>query len=201
MKTSHLLLLAALVAAFGGAGSGCARRMTVTTGTVIGLVANPGDGQSQPPQITFAYKRAEMALVPTSGQPATNSAGVKSDAFSSLTLVNFQTKFFGKTSIDQFFATGHASRDIQTQGTEFTAELLKSVNARIAIENVYVTQVIAAVDDGTGKVDATKYNKLAKGTPFESAASAFVGKPVSVLETFLKGDGRPFAEDLQKNNK
>jgi hypothetical protein len=199
MKTSRLLLFAILVVVL--AGPGCARRMLVTTGTTIGLVANPGDGQSQPPQITFAYKRAEMAYVPTSGSVASNNTVFKSDAFSSLALVNFKTKFFGATSIDQFIATGHASRDIQDKGTEFTAELLKSVNARIAIENINITQVVAAVDDGTGKVDAAKYNKLAKGTSLEPAASAFVGKSVSVFETFLKKDGRPFVGQLQENNK
>jgi hypothetical protein len=109
---------------------GCAPRMTVATGTTIGLNATPGDGQAQSPQVTFAYKRSEIAKVPTGQQPArkpparaqNDSSDQNTDAYSAIAIVDFQTKWFGKTSIDQFIATGHAARDIQ-EGTEFTAAL------------------------------------------------------------------------------
>ncbi len=110
-------------------GSGCARRMNVATGTTIGLHATPGDGQSQSPQVTLAYKRAEIALVPTAGASARKKPDT--DAYSSLAVIDFQTKWWRGTSIDQFIATGHAARDIQTpdakggDGNQFTAEMVK----------------------------------------------------------------------------
>lgn len=113
-----LVLLIGLIAGFS---SGCARRMTIVTGTTIGLHATPGDGQSQTPQVTLAYKRAELALIPTGGNSATNDPA--SDAYSALALIDFRTKWFRGTSIDQFIATGHASREIQEQGDEFATAL------------------------------------------------------------------------------
>ena len=112
-----------LIGLTAGLGSGCARRMTIVTGTTIGLHATPGDGQSQAPQVTLAYKRAELALVPTAGTSASNEP--PSDAYSSLAIIDFRTKWFRGTAIDQFIATGHASRDIQEQGDEFTTALAK----------------------------------------------------------------------------
>lgn len=104
--------------------TGCARRMTVATATTIGLHATPGDGQSQTPQVTLAYKRAELAMVPTGAQAAKKDASNgDTDAFSALAIIDFRTKWFGETSIDQFIATGHAARDIQ-DGPEFTGALL-----------------------------------------------------------------------------
>lgn len=136
MKTfTSSLLLAVLIGAVGGSGSGCARRMTIATGTTIGLHATPGDGKSQSPQITFAYKRAEMALVPTGGKAATKEPDA--DSYSALAIVDFRTKWFSGTSIDQFVATGHAARDIQEEGdegkgNEFTAQLVKYANSDTA---------------------------------------------------------------------
>lgn len=128
MKTSFTLCgLVALALVL--TGSGCARRMNVATGTTIGLHATPGDGQSQSPQVTLAYKRAEIALVPTAGASARKKPDT--DAYSSLAVIDFQTKWWRGTSIDQFIATGHAARDIQTpdakggNGNQFTAALAK----------------------------------------------------------------------------
>jgi hypothetical protein len=141
MKTIHsLFLLAALAGVV--AGSGCARRLTLSTGTVIGLTATPGDGQSQPPQITLAYKRAEMALVPTGGNAATNKR--PTDAYSALAVIDFQTRWFRETSIDQFIATGHASRDIQTQGSEFTQALAQGGDVRDAVVEDQIFQALVA---------------------------------------------------------
>jgi hypothetical protein len=104
--------------------TGCATqqpRVTVVTGTTIGLKASSGDGNTQPPQVTFAYKRSELALIPTKGGVAvkkdTPPAG--SDAFSTLVAFFFSTEWFGKTEVDSFIATGHAARDIQVRGSEF----------------------------------------------------------------------------------
>ena len=116
--------LASIVAVTSVLQTGCARRMVVSTGTTIGLHATPGDGKSQTPQVTLAYKRAELALVPTGEKAARKSPAGNSDSYSALAIVDFRTKWFSGTGIDLFIATGHASRDIQEQGSEFTAELL-----------------------------------------------------------------------------
>ena len=128
MKASIIYLALGVFVGGGAMSSGCARRMTVSTGTTIGLHATPGDGKSQTPQVTLAYKRAEMALVPTGGKAATKEPDA--DSYSALAIVDFRTRWFGGTSIDQFVATGHAARDIQEQGNEgqgneFTAQLVK----------------------------------------------------------------------------
>ena len=129
------LVLAGLIGGVSGIGSGCARRMTIATGTTIGLHATPGDGKSQSPQITFAYKRAEMALVPTGGKAATKEPDA--DSYSALAIVDFRTRWFSGTSVDQFVATGHAARDIQEdgdngKGNEFTAQLVKYARSNSA---------------------------------------------------------------------
>ncbi len=135
--TKSTLLLAGLIGLVAGMSSGCVRRMTVATGTTIGLHATPGDGQNQSPQITLAYKRAEIALVPTAGQAATKTPA--SDAFSALAVIDFQTRWFRDTKIDQFIATGFASRDIQASGSEFTRALAQGGDVRDAIveEHIY----------------------------------------------------------------
>lgn len=141
MKTIHTLcLLAALTGTL--AGSGCARRMTLSTGTVIGLTATPGDGQSQLPQVTFAYKRAEMALVPTGGKAASNKP--PTDAYSALAVIDFHTRWFHETSIDQFIATGHAARDIQTEGSEFTQALAQGGDVRDEVVEDQIYNALAA---------------------------------------------------------
>ena len=136
MKPVTTPFLVAVIIGAGVLGSGgCARRMTVSTATTIGLNATPGDGKSQAPQITLAYKRAEMALVPTGGKAATREPD--SDSYSALAIVDFRTRWFGGTSIDQFVATGHAAREIQEegdkgQGNEFTAQLVKYATSNSA---------------------------------------------------------------------
>jgi len=100
---------------------GCAAsrqpRVTVVTGTTIGLKVTPGDGQTRPPQVTFGYKRAELAIIPTKGGTATKDA---SDAFSTLAAFFFSTEWVGQTEIASFIATGHSARAIQTLGQEFS---------------------------------------------------------------------------------
>ena len=92
------------------AAAACTPRVNIVTGTTIGLKATPGDGSARPPQITFAYKRAEVALVPTKGKKATknqtNNANkaVDVDAFSTLAAFSFETQWFGNTEIASFIA-------------------------------------------------------------------------------------------------
>jgi len=109
------------------AGFGCGPRMNIVTSTTVGLHATPGDGSTQPPQVSLAYKRAEVAVIPTGeggaldGPAATAAASDDSassdpcsqsgsDLFSAVTAFGFQTRWFGKTALDSVIATGHAAR-------------------------------------------------------------------------------------------
>lgn len=89
--------------------SGCSPRVVINTGTTIGLKATPGDGSTRPPQVTLAYKRTELALVPTGTQKATENK----DALSTLASIHFFTEWFGKTKIQSILATGIAARTLQ----------------------------------------------------------------------------------------
>ena len=104
---SGLLMVLGLLLFF--ALSACGPRVVISTGTTIGLKATPGDGNTRPPQVTFGYKRAETALVPTAGRTAT----AKADAFSTLAAIYFSTRWFGKTEIRSFIGTGFAAREVQ----------------------------------------------------------------------------------------
>ncbi len=141
MNRTTTLTSGLLLASFWGLAlfsTGCATqqpRVTVVTGTTIGLKASPGDGNTQPPQVTFAYKRAEFALIPTTGKAAAkdpSSSG--SDAFSTLVAFFFSTQWFGNTELDSFIATGHAARDIQTRGTEFTNAFAPATHGVVSTE-------------------------------------------------------------------
>jgi hypothetical protein len=94
----------------------------ISTGTTIGLKATPGDGQTRLPQVTFGYKRAELALVPTAGTHATDTE----DAFSTLAAFYFSTQWFGETELSSFIGTGYAAQNIQQQAG-FQQEILKAV--------------------------------------------------------------------------
>lgn len=104
----------------------CSPRVTVVTGTTIGLKATPGNPDGgRPPQVTLGYKRAEVALVPTAEAqarrrngtdvpraPTTGQAPVveNSDAYSTLASVFFETTWFDRTEIASFISTGFAAR-------------------------------------------------------------------------------------------
>jgi hypothetical protein len=103
--------------------AGCGPRVILTTGTTIGLKATPGDGYTRPPQVTFGYKRAEAAVVPTKGTVALEGE----DAYSTLAAFHFSTEFFGKTELDSFISTGRAALDIQQPA--FTQEIAAAVVA------------------------------------------------------------------------
>lgn len=89
--------------------AGCASRMVVATGTTIGLHATPGDMQSQPPQVTLAYKRAETAVVPTEGARAVKG---ERDSLSSFVSFGFFTEWFGETRVDSLISTGIAAQTL-----------------------------------------------------------------------------------------
>jgi hypothetical protein len=102
----RLVPLFAVMIALTGCGTS---RVIIATGTTIGLKATPGDGTSRPPQVTFGYKRAESAIVPTKGGVANDTT----DAFSTLAAIHFETEFFGRTELDSFIGTGAAAIAIQ----------------------------------------------------------------------------------------
>jgi len=93
-------------------------RLLIATGTTIGMKVAPGDGKARPPQVTFAYKRAEVAVVPS---PSSGERGAERDAggnlvrgaYSTLAAFSFYTTWFGETRLDSVIATGHAARRIQ----------------------------------------------------------------------------------------
>ena len=106
--------------------SGCANKVLIATGTTIGLSASPGDGSTRPPKVTLAYKRAETALIPTGSKRAVSDPqdpSKNSDAFSTMAVFYFSTKWFGETRIESFISTGHASRLLlgdETNPSEFS---------------------------------------------------------------------------------
>ena len=112
--------------------AGCGPRVLIATGTTLGLKATPGDGQSRPPQVTLGYKRAEAALIPTSGGKATRTSpptADNTDAFSTLAAFDFESVWFGKTELSSFIATGFAAKYIQGEAFQqkFAAATLNDV--------------------------------------------------------------------------
>jgi len=97
---------------------GCGPRMNIVTSTNLGLHATPGDGSTQPPQVSIAYKRSEVAVIPAGGgggidaSKSDDPGAVDRDLFSAITAYGFQTQWFGKTALDSVIATGHAARTI-----------------------------------------------------------------------------------------
>jgi hypothetical protein len=112
---------AVLVAALALAACGTPR-VHVTTGTTIGLKATPGDGQTRPPSVVIGYKRAEVALVPTTGE----GASVETDAASTLASLHFSTRWFGHTELDSFIATGRAATPLVKSESQFSQEMARA---------------------------------------------------------------------------
>ena len=105
--------------------SACSQpKVFVATGTLVGLEATPGNPEEgQTPAVTFGYRRAEVALIPTEKQgdktkDNTGSSGQHrggtstSDAASVLATFNLAYNWFGPARIEQYVATGHASRTL-----------------------------------------------------------------------------------------
>lgn len=112
--TTPIRIATALGLALLAAGCGTPR-LLIATGTTIGLKATPGDGQARPPQVTFAYKRAELAVVPSPRGSAERAAdgSLVSEAYSTLAAFSFVTDWFDETCLDSLVATGHAARLLQ----------------------------------------------------------------------------------------
>jgi hypothetical protein len=88
--------------------TGCGPRVIITTGTTLGLKANPGDAEAgRPPQVTLGYKRAEAAIIPTKGNHATADGD---EAYSTYASFGFQTRWFGTTELTSFISSGFAAR-------------------------------------------------------------------------------------------
>ena len=106
------------------AGCSAGPRMTVVTGTVIGLHASPGDGSTKPPAVTFAYKRSEVALIPTAAKPAVSgdtTSTNRTDTYSAFSVFDADIHWFGGSLIQQFIATGHAAR-IAVTNNQFSSQ-------------------------------------------------------------------------------
>jgi hypothetical protein len=130
--------------------------MVVSTGTTIGLKATPGDGNTQAPQVTFAYKRAELAYVPTDSKRAKKSKDEKdtdSDAFSALAAVDVKSKwFFGSTTINQFISSGFAAQEISSN-KNFSANFRTAAtrdNRPVAIQDAARRLHLAALEKTNG---------------------------------------------------
>jgi hypothetical protein len=97
-------------------------RIYVATGTTIGLKATPGDGATRPPGVVLGYKRAEVALVPTKGAGASETA----DSASAVAGLRFETKWFGHTELDSFIATGFAAAPLMKPASPFSEAFAKA---------------------------------------------------------------------------
>jgi hypothetical protein len=58
--------------------------------------------------VTLAYKRAEVAIVPTGKAVARKD---ESDAFSALTVFSFFSQWWGDTRVTSFITTGFAAQN------------------------------------------------------------------------------------------
>jgi len=171
MKTLHFLLLTLLLIGM----AGCRARMTVTTGTTVGLVANPGDGNTRPPRVTLAYRRAETAFVPTDEKNARKEDGKNSDCYSALAFIDFRTKWFGETSIAQFIGTGHAARNLVSTDDKFASAFTKAVAEQIGRENDQVEVMLNWLYDGQGNIVPGNLTRFVQNTRF-AAQPEVVGR-------------------------
>jgi hypothetical protein len=164
MTLNYSGLLALLVTGLLVCGCSNSRRMTVITGTTIGLHSTPGDGQATPPQIAVAYKRGELAIVPTGEKHGTKTGDKQrdSDAYSSLAILDYRTYWLKDTTIDQFIATGHAARDIQE--APFTRALARGTHPQIAVieRGIYTDLQAAAPNNTTAALVVNELDKLGK---------------------------------------
>ena len=105
--------------------SGCSHpRVFVATGTLVGIEATPGDPQEgQVPGVTFGYRRGEVAIVPVE-KDKDKVGKTTADAASTLTTFNLAYNWFGPGRIEQYLATGHASRTLLKKGSQFAIALL-----------------------------------------------------------------------------
>lgn len=181
----------------------CGPRILVSTGTTLGLKATPGDGQTRPPQVTFGYKRAEVAFIPTKGQIATSTVDKDptklngNDAFSTLAAIHFKTEWFGKTELQSFVGTGIAARDIQTQ-PNFTAAFTKAALTSKQLAELQSTAVndIALFVMGTDKTENSRLKSffICSGwndTSAQSLANTYADK---TKDNFIQAYANDYAD-------
>ncbi len=96
---------------------GCGPRFNVVTQTGVGIIVKAGDGTTTFPSVSVAYKRSEVATIPTSGDGATmpedGNIESGSDTYSAFCSFYMESTWFGETKIHQFISTGHASKELQ----------------------------------------------------------------------------------------
>ena len=162
--TATVMILAIMLA-----GSACAPRVVIVTGTTLGMKATPGDGSSQPPQVTLGYKRAEASIVPTKGSVADSNG---TDAFSTMAAFDYRTRWFGETELASFIGTGFAARDIQGTVTQpngafaeaFHQATLLEVSNPIHDRQVTLRQRAETLDDATKSTILKRiHRRIAKG--------------------------------------
>lgn len=107
LRTLVLASLAILLA--GNAGCRNIRSLVFATGTIIGVEATAEEGPEQ--HFIVGIKRFEGAIVPTVFDPSGGSGAVevRGSGYSVFATLDFDTRFLGKTSIVQVFATGEAA--------------------------------------------------------------------------------------------
>ncbi len=126
--------LAILIAPILVATTACASRVQVITATTVGLKLSGSPNSELPVSVAFAYKRAELAVVPTANLGA--EAG-KSDAYSVFSAIDFRNSWFNRLALSQVIATGIAAQTVSAPGTftdVFADTAQRSEIARLAAE-------------------------------------------------------------------
>lgn len=155
----------------------CGPRILIATGTTIGMKATPGDTQTKPPQVTFGYKRAEMAVVPTGNKSATSSSATDTDAFSTLATIDFETSWFGSTSLHSAISSGIAARDIQNEPefqTKFQEAALEPDDL-VKLQTTAVDEIASSVIAGS-TTDETKLKAFFTCIGKNDSIAAFLAK-------------------------
>ena len=195
MKTSRLLLLLLVVSTI----TGCRARMHIATGTTVGLVANPGDGNTRPPRVTLAYRRGETAYVPTDKKNAHKEDGKNSDCYSALAFVDFRTRWFGETSIAQFIGTGHAARDLVTTDDTFSTAFSRAVAVQISREDAQVEAMLRWLYDANGRIVPANAARIVQNTRFAQQPDAVSALDRDALRQKLKREWSLDIPELWKN--
>lgn len=169
--------------------SGCSHpRIFVATGTLVGLEATPGEpNEGQVPAVTFGYRRSEVAIVPVEKDQAATNDTDKKDAASTLTTFNLALNWFGPVRIEQYIATGHASRDI-IKGGPFILSLVGYEEGTDDLADRFAKAYKAFV-----KKDATASDKQCWNSVKTWMTTNFPGLPAIDIVTKAFSKQRPTA--------
>ena len=188
------------------------------TSTVIGVQIHQKDADKTP-ELKVGYARAEFAYVPTDKN--TNGSGSAAHSAEVLMEINaqgnlglgtayqggiYQRLAVGPTAVSQPGAAYMMAKDKNGNLSPETAEAVsqsikESAAQTITSENSQADQLAKATDDGNGKVDQAKLDKLVKGTPLEGHVNKFYGASIDSLKNKLTGSWRPFITEMSENNK